>query len=86
MEVRNSTMDDLPAIAAVEAACFPAAEAATARNLPGGWHTMQTTSGCCLRMGQLAAFVDGFCTDTPDLTDAMIRRCRPCMMKTAHGR
>ena len=29
MEIRKATMDDLQAIAAVEAACFPAAEAAT---------------------------------------------------------
>ena len=30
MEIRNATLQDLPAIAAVEGACFPAAEAATA--------------------------------------------------------
>ena len=72
MEIRNATMDDLPAIAAVEAACFPAAEAATAEEFAGRLAALwQTTSGCCLRMGRLAAFVDGFCTDTPDLTDAM---------------
>ena len=35
MEIRNATMDDLPAIAAVEAACFPAAEAATAEEFAG---------------------------------------------------
>ena len=52
MEIRNATMDDLQAIAAVEAACFPAAEAATAeKNLPGGWHTMPVISGCCLSRG-----------------------------------
>ena len=40
MEIRNATMDDLQAIAAVEAACFPAAEAATAEEFAGRWHTM----------------------------------------------
>lgn len=30
MEIRKGTLKDLEAIAAVEAACFPAAEAATA--------------------------------------------------------
>ena len=35
MEIRNATMDDLQAIAAVEAACFPAAEAATAEEFAG---------------------------------------------------
>ena len=29
MEIRTATMADLPRVAAVEAACFPAAEAAT---------------------------------------------------------
>ena len=29
MEIRTATMDDLQAVAAVEADCFPAAEAAT---------------------------------------------------------
>ncbi len=36
MEIRKGTLKDLEAIAAVEA-CFPAAEAATARSLPGGF-------------------------------------------------
>lgn len=35
MEIRNATMDDLQAIATVEAACFPAAEAATAEEFAG---------------------------------------------------
>ena len=35
MEIRSATMDDLPAIAVVEAACFPAAEAATAEEFAG---------------------------------------------------
>lgn len=41
------------------------------RNLPDGWHTMPVISGCCVEQGKLVAFVDGFCTDTPDLTDEM---------------
>ena len=68
MEIRNATMDDLPAISAVEAACFPAAEAATAEE----WLAHYADHFWLLfEDGQLAAFVDGFCTDTPDLTDAM---------------
>ena len=37
-KIRTATFEDLDAIAAVEAACFPAAEAATnsSQNLPGG--------------------------------------------------
>ena len=71
MEIRNSTMDDLPAIAAVEAACFPAAEAATAEEFAGRLAHYANHFWLLFEDGQLAAFVDGFCTDTPDLTDAM---------------
>ena len=35
MEIRKGTLKDLEAIAAVEAACFPAAEAATAGGFAG---------------------------------------------------
>lgn len=35
MEIRKGTLKDLEAIAAVEAACFPAAEAATAEEFAG---------------------------------------------------
>ena len=71
MEIRNATMDDLPAIAAVEAACFPAAEAATAEEFAGRLAHYANHFWLLFEDGQLAAFVDGFCTDTPDLTDAM---------------
>lgn len=71
MEIRNATMDDLPAIAAVEAACFPAAEAATAEEFAGRLAHYADHFWLLFEDGQLAAFVDGFCTDTPDLTDAM---------------
>ena len=69
--MRNATMDDLPAIAAVEAACFPAAEAATAEEFAGRLAHYADHFWLLFEDGQLAAFVDGFCTDTPDLTDAM---------------
>ena len=71
MEIRNSTMDDLPAIAAVEAACFPAAEAATAEEFAGRLAHYAGHFWLLLEQGELVAFVDGFCTDTPDLTDEM---------------
>ena len=62
MEIRKGTLKDLEAIAAVEAACFPAAEAATAEEFAGR---------LLFEQGELVAFVDGFCTDWPDLTDEM---------------
>ena len=71
MEIRTATPADLPAIAAVEAACFPAAEAATAEEFAGRLAHYANHFWLLFEDGQLAAFVDGFCTDTPDLTDAM---------------
>ena len=71
MEIRNATMEDLQAIAAVEAACFPAAEAATAEEFAGRLAHYAGHFWLLLEQGELMAFVDGFCTDTPDLTDEM---------------
>ena len=71
MEIRNATMEDLPAVAAVEAACFPATEAATAEEFAGRLAHYAGHFWLLFEQGELVAFVDGFCTDTPDLTDAM---------------
>ena len=70
MEIRNATMDDLPAIAAVEATCFPAAEAATAEEFAGRLAHYANHFWLLCEDGQLAAFVDGCCPDTPALTEA----------------
>jgi GNAT superfamily N-acetyltransferase len=71
VEIRNATMDDLQAIAAVEAACFPAAEAATAEEFAERLAHYADHFWLLYGQGELVAFVDGFCTDTPDLTDEM---------------
>ena len=71
MEIRSATMNDLHAIAAVEAACFPAAEAATPEEFAGRLVYYAGHFWLLFEQGELAAFVDGFCTDTPDLTDEM---------------
>ena len=71
MEIRSATMDDLQAIAAVEAACFPAAEAATAEEFAGRLAHYANHFWLLFEQGELVAFVDGFCTDMPDLTDEM---------------
>ena len=71
MEIRNAEMKDLPAIAAVEAECFPAAEAATAEEFAGRLAHYADHFWLLFEDGKLVAFVDGFCTDAPDLTDEM---------------
>ena len=49
MEIRKGTLKDLEAIAAVEAACFPAAERLRQRSLPGGCSSTAIIFGCCGR-------------------------------------
>ena len=71
MEIRNAERKDLPAIAAVEAECFPAAEAATAEELAERLTHYANHFWLLFEGGKLVAFVDGFCTDVPDLTDEM---------------
>lgn len=71
MEIRKGTLKDLEAIAAVEAACFPAAEAATAEEFAGRLQQYGDHFWLLWEGERLLAFMDGFCTDWPDLTDEM---------------
>ena len=71
MDIRYAGMEDIAAIAAVEAECFPPAEAATEKDFVErvrhyGDHFWLMHDG-----EKLIALVDGFVTDEPDLTDEM---------------
>lgn len=71
MNIRYAGKEDIAAIAAVEAECFPPAEAATEKDFIErvqyyGNHFWLMHDG-----KKLIAFVDGFVTDEPDLTDEM---------------
>ena len=71
MNIRYAEMKDIAAIAEVEAECFPPAEAATEKDFVErvryyGKHFWLMHDG-----EKLIAFVDGFVTDEPDLTDEM---------------
>lgn len=70
MNIRTATLDDLKAVTAVEAACFPAAEAASEERLRDrisyfGRHFWLLFGDD----GTLISFVDGMVTDQRDLTD-----------------
>ena len=72
MHIRTAALADLPAVTAVEAACFPAAEAATeadfAKRLavyPNHFWLMEDDNGT------LVSFVNGLVTDEPHLRDEM---------------
>ena len=80
--MRTATLADLDAVAAVEAACFPAAEAATREELADrlthyGDHFWLLFDG-----GTLIAFVDGMVTDRADLTDDLYA---DASLHDAHG-
>ena len=72
MRIRTAVLADLPAVTAVEAACFLAAEAATeadfAKRLavyPNHFWLMEDDNG------SLVSFVNGLVTDEPHLRDEM---------------
>ncbi|MCH4040326.1 MAG: GNAT family N-acetyltransferase [Lachnospiraceae bacterium] len=71
MKIRTATMDDLDSITAVEAACFPPEEAATREEFRDRLAHYADYFWLMFDGGRLIAFVDGFVTDEPDLTDEM---------------
>lgn len=68
-EIRTATINDLDAIAAVEAECFPAAEAATKEEFAERIKFYGDHFWLMFDADKLISFVDGFVTDQPDLTD-----------------
>ena len=74
MTTRTATIEDLETVSAVEAECFPPAEAATKEEFEKrlthyGKHFWLMFDG-----DKLIAFVDGFVTDEADLTDEMYEK------------
>ena len=72
MRIRTATMDDLAAVTAVEAACFPPAEAAKEQDFaarltvyPDCFWLLEDESGT------LISFINGMATDEPLLRDEM---------------
>ena len=71
MNIRTATLNDLDAVTAVEAACFPAAEAASKEEFAERLRYYGNHFWLLYDADKLIAFVDGFVTDEPDLTDTM---------------
>ena len=69
--IRTAVEQDLDAIAAVEAECFPAAEAATRAEFAERLRYYGNHFWLLWEDETLAAFVDGMVTDAADLTVAM---------------
>lgn len=72
MKIRNATINDIDEITAVEAACFPEAEAATRAEFE---KRLLNYADCFWLLtdenGVIISFVDGMATDCRDLTDEM---------------
>ena len=71
MIIRKATMNDLDAISEVESECFPAAEAATKEEFRERLESYADHFLLMFDGEKLAAFIDGFVADEPDLTDEM---------------
>ena len=71
MKIRKATIEDLKAITAVEAECFPAAEAATEKDFEGRLTVYPDYFWLLFDGDTLVGFVNGMVTDEPDLADEM---------------
>ena len=71
MKITYAEEKDIAAIAAAEAACFPPAEAATEQEFVERIKYYDNHFWLLYDADNLIAFVDGFVTDEPDLTDIM---------------
>lgn len=72
MNIRHATMEDLDAMAAIEAAGYPCAEGASKASIR---NRLLHFADCFWLLEddahQIVAFINGMCTDEPDLRDAM---------------
>ena len=85
MEIRTATMADLPRVAAVEAACFPAAEAATEADFAARLAVYPNHFWLLEQDGELISFINGMVSDSRICG----MRCMPmplCMMSRGPGR
>ena len=76
MKIRTATIEDLDAVTAVEAECFPAAEAATKEEFQDRLIHYGSHFWLMFEDERLIAFVDGMVTDESDLTDEMYEKAQ----------
>lgn len=74
MIIRTANMDDLDAVASVEALCFPPAEAATKEAFAQRLQYYADHFWLMFDGDRLVSFMDGFVTDQEDLEDEMYER------------
>jgi len=69
--IRSASMADLDAVTSVEAACFPAAEAASRDSFAARLAVYPECFWLLEKDGKLISFVNGMVTDVADLCDEM---------------
>ena len=74
MIIRTANMEDLDAVASVEALCFPPAEAATKEAFAQRLQYYADHFWLMFEGNRLVSFVDDFVTDQEDLEDEMYER------------
>lgn len=74
MSIRQATMANLDAIASIESACFPQAEAATKDELAKRIQYYGNHFWLLMYENQIVSFVDGFVTNQKDLSDEMYEK------------
>ena len=85
MEIRKATIDDLALVSAVEAECFPPAEAATKDSFKERLTYYGNHFWLLFEKGKLISFADGMVTTLRILLTKCMRK-QTCMMNMAHGR
>ena len=71
MTIRHASMADLAALTAVEAACFPPAEAAAQKDFAARLAVYPNHFWLLEEDGRLLSFVNGMVTDEPTIRDEM---------------
>lgn len=71
MMIRKATLDDLDEIANLEGICFSSNEAATRSDFKNRLTYYPNHFWLLFDEDKLIAFIDGFCTNQPDLSDIM---------------
>lgn len=71
MHIRTATMEDLEAVTAVEADCFPAAEAATRDEFAARLAVYPNHFWLLEEDGRLVSFINGLVSDEPTIRDEM---------------
>lgn len=71
MHIRTATMKDLDAVTAVEAACFPAAEAATRDEFAARLAVYPNHFWLLEEDDRLVSFINGLVSDEPTIRDEM---------------